>query len=139
MRWLAKKHGRKSRMPLRRRRNEPEKIQLCLRRSGISGQAKKEQKNQEVHAAPSHEIRKAKGLAWVQGVRCFPRDPLAYSSALRAPNGLLYLRVGGRGQCLRCRKSSKPEKCLKIAQTPTRQVQAVLANLPADQNLCSKR
>jgi len=25
-------------------------------------------------------------------------------------NGLRYLRVGGRGQCLRCRKSPKPEK-----------------------------
>jgi hypothetical protein len=27
-------------------------------------------------------------------------------------NGLRYLLVGGRGQCLRCRKSPKPEKCL---------------------------
>jgi len=27
-------------------------------------------------------------------------------------NGLRYPRVGGRGQCLRCRKSPKPEKCL---------------------------
>jgi hypothetical protein len=27
------------------------------------------------------------------------------------PNGLRYPRVGGRGQCLRCRKSPKPEKC----------------------------
>ncbi len=27
-------------------------------------------------------------------------------------NGLRYPRVGGRGQCLRCRKNSKPEKCL---------------------------
>ena len=29
-----------------------------------------------------------------------------------APNGLRYPQVGGRGQCLRCRKNSKPEKCL---------------------------
>jgi hypothetical protein len=42
------------------------------------------------------------------------------------PNGLRYPRVGGRGQCLRCRKSPKPEKCLKIAQTPTRRVHALL-------------
>ena len=28
------------------------------------------------------------------------------------PNGLRYPQVGGRGQCLRCRKNSKPEKCL---------------------------
>jgi len=27
------------------------------------------------------------------------------------PNGLRYPQVGGRGQCLRCRKNSKPEKC----------------------------
>jgi len=27
-------------------------------------------------------------------------------------NGLRYPRVGGRGQCLRCRKNPKPEKCL---------------------------
>jgi hypothetical protein len=26
-------------------------------------------------------------------------------------NGLRYPRVGGRGQCLRCRKNPKPEKC----------------------------
>ena len=39
--WLAREHGRKSRMYLRRRRNEPEKIQHCLRRSYISWQAKR--------------------------------------------------------------------------------------------------
>jgi len=27
----------------------------------------------------------------------------------KTPNDLRYLRVGGRGQCLRCRKSPKPE------------------------------
>jgi hypothetical protein len=60
------------------------------------------------------------------------------SSALPA-NGLRYPRVGGRGQCLRCRKSSKPEKCLKMPQTPTRRVHALLGNLPADQNACRKK
>ena len=35
-----------------------------------------------------------------------------------APNGLRYLRVGGRGGGLRCRKNSKPEKYSKVAQTP---------------------
>jgi hypothetical protein len=35
----------------------------------------------------------------------------ALAFALGLPNGLRYLRVGGRGQCLRCRKSPKPEKC----------------------------
>jgi hypothetical protein len=44
----------------------------------------------------------------------------------KATNGLRYPRVGERGQCLRCRKSPKLEKCLKIAQTPTRRVHALL-------------
>jgi len=43
------------------------------------------------------------------------------------PNGLRYLRVGGVGKGLRCRKNSKPEKCLKMPQNPTRQVHALLA------------
>lgn len=35
-----------------------------------------------------------------------------------AANGLRYLRVGGRGQCLRCRNNSKSEKYLKTPQNP---------------------
>jgi len=42
------------------------------------------------------------------------------------PNGLRYLRVGGRGLCLGTEKNSKPEKCLKMPQNPTRQVHALL-------------
>ena len=52
-----------------------------------------------------------------------------YYFAMRA-NGLRYLRVGGRGQCLRAGKNSKPEKCLKMPQNPTRQVHALLARFP---------
>jgi hypothetical protein len=40
--------------------------------------------------------------------------------------------VGGLGKGLRCRKSSKPEKCLKIAQTPTRPLHALLAGFTQD-------
>ena len=42
------------------------------------------------------------------------------------PNGLRYLRVGGRGLGLGAEKT-EPEKCLKTAQNPTRQVHALLA------------
>jgi hypothetical protein len=42
------------------------------------------------------------------------------------PNGLRYLRVGGRGLCLEAEKNSKPEKCSKKPQNPTRQVHALL-------------
>jgi hypothetical protein len=38
-----------------------------------------------------------------------------------------YLRVGGRGLCLRAGKSPKPEKYSKMPQNPTRQVHALLA------------
>jgi len=47
--------------------------------------------------------------------------------ALGLPNGLRYPRVGGLGKGLRCRKNSKPEKCLKMPQNPTRRVHALLA------------
>ena len=55
------------------------------------------------------------------------KDVLGF--ALGLPNGLRYLRVGGRGQCLRCRKSPKPEKYSKMPQNPTRQVHALLGAL----------
>ena len=42
------------------------------------------------------------------------------------PNGLLYLRVGGVWTLLESRKLLRLENCLKMAQNPTRQVQAVL-------------
>lgn len=41
-------------------------------------------------------------------------------------NGLRYWRWGGRGQCLRAEKNSKPEKCLKMRQNPQRPVHALL-------------
>ena len=43
-----------------------------------------------------------------------------------------YPRVGGRGQGLRCRKNPKPEKCLKMPQTPTRRLHALLAGFEQD-------
>jgi hypothetical protein len=39
-------------------------------------------------------------------------DIFIMTAFAKAPNGLRYPRVGGRGQGLRCRKSPKPEKCL---------------------------
>jgi hypothetical protein len=54
-------------------------------------------------------------------------------------NGLRYPRVGGRGFALRCRKNSKPEKSLKIAQTPTRRVHAVLGALTERQTCSLKK
>ena len=44
----------------------------------------------------------------------------------KPPNGLRYLRVGGRGFCLGAGKNSKREKCSKMPQNPTRQVHALL-------------
>jgi hypothetical protein len=45
------------------------------------------------------------------------------------------LAAGGLGRTrFESRKSSKPEKYLKVAQTPTRPLHAVLGNLLADQN-----
>jgi len=55
-----------------------------------------------------------------------------------APNGLRYPRVGGRGQCLRCRKSPKPEKCLKMPQTPTRRVHALLGAFGTQDSLLER-
>ncbi len=46
-----------------------------------------------------------------------------------APNGLRYPRVGGVWIRSESRKNSKPGKCSKIAQTPTRRVHAVLGAL----------
>jgi len=62
-RWLARERGRMIRMPLRRRSNEPEKIPLSLRRSGISWQAKKYGRTEK------HTPR------WLRGVRGMQRHP----------------------------------------------------------------
>jgi hypothetical protein len=66
-----------------------------------------------------------------------------YNISSCLPNGLRYLRVGGRGFCLGAGKNSKPEKCLKMPQNPTRQVHALLAGFVQDalinnQNHCHK-
>jgi len=45
---------------------------------------------------------------------------------------LRYLRVGGRGFCLGAGQNSKPEKCLKMPQNPTRQVHALLGGFVQD-------
>jgi len=44
-----------------------------------------------------------------------------------APNGLRYLRWGGRRNAVRTEKCSGVGKCLKMAQNPQRQVHALLA------------
>jgi hypothetical protein len=46
-------------------------------------------------------------VAYVKKKRPFP----AWLFRKSTSNGLRYPRVGGRGQCLRCRKKPKPEKC----------------------------
>jgi len=43
-----------------------------------------------------------------------------------APNGLRYLRWGGDGEAVQPEKGSGVEKCLKTAQSPQRQVHALL-------------
>ena len=45
-------------------------------------------------------------------VKIFYENIHSFVKGSYLPNGLRYLRVGGRGQGLRCRKNPKPEKCL---------------------------
>ena len=47
----------------------------------------------------------------LQGRNLCQQDFIFWFSHRQMPNGLRYPRVGGRGQCLRCRKNPKPEKC----------------------------
>ena len=44
-----------------------------------------------------------------------------------APNGLRYLRWGGDGEAVQLGKCLGVENCLRFAQTPQRQVHALLA------------
>lgn len=53
-----------------------------------------------------------------------------------APNGLRYLRVGGRGLWLGAEKNPKPEKYLKMLQNPTCQVRALLGGSGRERPLC---
>jgi hypothetical protein len=48
---------------------------------------------------------------------------------MKRANGLRYWQVGGRGLYLGAGKNSKPEKCLKMRQNPTRPLHVVLGNL----------
>ncbi len=47
----------------------------------------------------------------------------------QTPNGLRYLRVGGRGQNFESKILFGRGKCSKMAQNPTRQVHALLAGV----------
>ena len=47
--------------------------------------------------------------------------------ARQPPNGLRYLRWGGDGEAVQLEKCSGVENCLRFAQTPQRQVHALLA------------
>ena len=57
----------------------------------------------------------------------------------KAPNGLRYLRWGGDGEAVQPEKGSGVENCLGCAQTPQRQVHALLGNLPAYQKAGRKK
>ncbi len=54
-----------------------------------------------------------KNLLWCRMFLCiFPSCFHFLEYGAKQPNGLRYPQVGGVGQGLRCRKNSKPEKCL---------------------------
>ena len=81
-------------------------------------------------------------------VECFMSFPnLPKTQFIKNENKLLHgvaqrfaLPACGRaGILFGSRKNSKREKCSKMPQNPTRQVHAVLGNLPADQNLRWKK
>jgi len=109
--WLARKPGRKSRMYLRRRRNEPERMQRCLRRSYICWQAKKHGKTEKHTPCIARGVRimqrffaiqsscKRAILAFQTRSQTNPKIETAIHKRFwilnRLPNGLRYPLVGG--------------------------------------------
>ena len=59
-----------------------------------------------------------------------------FGFALGLPNGLRYLRWGGRRDAVRLEKCWGVENCLESRQNPQRRVHALLGSLPAYQNDC---
>jgi len=55
------------------------------------------------------------------------------------PNGLRYLRVGGRGQNSKSRILFRRGKCPKMPQNPTRQVHALLGMVELEDSLIETR
>ena len=64
-------------------------------------------------------------------IQLYPQEGTAQRFALPA--------CGRAWKMLGSRKNPKPEKCLKMPQTPTRRVHALLGNLLADQNADRKK
>ena len=140
--WLARKHGRMSRMYLRRRGYEPERMQRCLRRSYIGWQAETKGETEK------HTPRLLRGVRGMQDTQTIQysckRTTLLFQSRSeqtlksrrrfengfwifnRLPNGLRYPLVGGTRQRCFTGINSKSRKVLENAQTPTSRVHALL-------------